>query len=55
MTETCSIMILDCVNILRHYKERFPDTHTCKLIELYEKIGNLQIKEKYKNELNEFT
>ena len=48
----CSIMILDCVNILRHYKERFPDTHTCKIIELYEKIGNLQSREKYKNELN---
>jgi hypothetical protein len=47
----CSIMILDCVSILRHYKERFPDTHTCKLIELYEKIGNLQSREKYKNEL----
>jgi hypothetical protein len=26
----CSIMILDCVNILRHIKERFPNTHTCK-------------------------
>jgi hypothetical protein len=49
----CSIMILDCVNILRHYKERFPDTHTCKLIELYEKIGNLQSREKYKNKLND--
>jgi hypothetical protein len=48
----CSIMILDCVSILRHYKERFPDTHTCKIIELYEKIGNLQSREKYKNELN---
>ena len=51
----CSITILDCVNILRHYKERFPNTNTCKIIELYEKIGNLQSREKYKNELNEFT
>jgi hypothetical protein len=49
----CSIMILDCVNILRHYKERFPNTYTCKLIELYENIGSLQSKKKYKNELNE--
>jgi hypothetical protein len=49
----CSIMILDCVSILRHYKERFPDTHTCKIIELYEKIGNLQSREKYKNKLSE--
>jgi hypothetical protein len=47
-----SIMILDCVNILRHYKERFPNTNTCKLIELYETMGSLQSKKKYKNELN---
>jgi hypothetical protein len=51
----CSILILDCVNILRHYKKRFPNTHTCKLIELYETIGNVQIRQKYKNELEEFT
>lgn len=49
----CSIMILDCVNILRHYKERFPNTNTCKLIELYETIGSLQSDEKYKNKLND--
>jgi hypothetical protein len=50
-----AILIIDCVNILRQYKLRFPETNTCKIIELYESIGSLQTKEKYKEETQDFT
>ena len=50
-----AILIIDCINILRQYKLRFPETNTCKIIELYESIGSLQSKEKYKDEIKDFT
>ena len=50
-----AILIIDCINILRQYKLRFPGTNTCRIIELYESIGSLQSKEKYKEEIKDFT
>ena len=50
-----AILIIDCINILRQYKLRFPETNTCKIIELYESIGSLQTKRKYKEEIKDFT
>jgi len=50
-----AVLIIDCINILRHYKLRFPETNICKIIELYESIGSLQSKEKYKDEIKDFT
>ena len=50
-----AFLIIDCINILRHYKLRFPETNICKIIELYESIGSLQSKEKYKDEIKDFT
>ena len=50
-----AILIIDCINILRQYKLRFPETNTCKIIELYESIGSLQTKKKYKEEIKDFT
>jgi len=54
-TRKNAILIIDCINILRQYKLRFPETNTCKIIELYESIGSLQSKEKYKEEIQDFT
>jgi len=54
-TRKNAILIIDCINILRHYKLRFPETNTCKIIELYESIGSLQSKQKYKDEIKDFT
>ena len=54
-TRKNAILIIDCINILRHYKLRFPETNICKIIELYESIGSLQSKEKYKDEIKNFT
>ena len=50
-----SVTILDCISILRMYKQRYPESNTCKLIELYESIGSLQTREKYKEEIKDFT
>jgi hypothetical protein len=50
-----AVLIIDCVNILRHYKLRFPETNICRILELYESIGSLQSKEKYKEERKDFT
>ena len=50
-----AVLIIDCINILRQYKLRFPETNICRIIELYESIGSLQSKEKYKDEIKDFT
>jgi len=50
-----AILIIDCINILRQYKLRFPGTNTCRIIELYESIGSLQSKKKYKEKIKDFT